>query len=84
MGTISAIISIITLIPRVKAWFDELVSVYVQMKIASMKRENREAIRRAIIEHDQRDLEKAIGNPYPGEPSGEEGTEIIDGPPIGG
>lgn len=66
-----------------KAWFDDLVAFYVKLKIASMKRENREAIRKALHEQDQRDLEGAVGNPYPGEPSGDDGVTIVDAPPPG-
>lgn len=80
---ISAIISFITLIPQLKAWFDDLVAAYVALKLASMKQENRDALKKALTEYDQRDLEKAIGSPNPGEASGDAGATIIDHVPPG-
>ena len=78
MTVISSVIAVIKAIPVVKEWFDSLLAMYVRSEIASMKKENREALRKAIDEQDQRDLEKAIGNPNPGEHSGIPGTEIRD------
>lgn len=43
-----------------------------------MHKEDREAIRKAIYEHDQRDLERQIGSSSPGEVSNAPGTIIVD------
>lgn len=46
-------------------------------QIKDMKRENRDALRKAIEQQDQRDLEIAMGSTKPGKPSGIPGTEIV-------
>lgn len=81
MNFISTVIAVIKVIPAIKSWFESLIAAYVAAEIAAMKKENREAIRRAFDEHDQRPLEFAIGNPNAGEHSGIEGTEIRDSLP---
>lgn len=84
MGTaISIILGILKVIPILDAWFQALSKAYIEDRIAGMKKENRDAIRKAINEHDQRDLEKAVGNPNPGEASGDAGAQIIDNRPPG-
>lgn len=80
---ISGIIALLKVIPVIDGWFQQLMVAYTQARIESMKRENREAIRKAILEHDQRDAEKVIGNPEPGEPSGNKGSEIVNEKPPG-
>lgn len=75
------IIALLKAIPIIDGWFQQLVAAYTASQIASMKKENRDAIRKAIIEHDQRGLEEAIGNPNPGEASGDSGAVIVDAPP---
>jgi len=79
----SAILAIIKAIPSIKSLVDSFVSYYVGQQIAAMKKENKDAIRKALNEHDQIDLEKALGNPSAGEVSNNPGTSIIDAPPIG-
>jgi hypothetical protein len=74
----SIIVAIITAIPKVKAFWDQLLAFYVQSKIDDFKEADRAAIRKAIREHDQRDLEKQIGNRRPGEPSRLPGTDIVN------
>lgn len=78
---ISTILSIIKAFTALDDLFQLLMVAYAQSQIAVMHAENLAAIRKAIAEHDQRDAEHAIGNPTPGEPSGEDGTTIIDKPP---
>jgi hypothetical protein len=79
MSTIfSALLAVIQLIPTVEGWVQSFIAFYVVQQINSMKAENRDAIKKAFDEKDQRDLEKAIGNPAAGEPSGIPGTEHRD------
>ena len=78
---ISTIVSIIKAISALDNLFQLVMVAYTQSQIASMRAENREAIKRSIAEHDQREAERVIGNPNPGEASGEEGTQIVDAPP---
>lgn len=83
MQVIAAIIAIAKAVPVIDSWLQQLVAAYTAARIASMKKENRDAIRKAVQEQDQRDLESAVGNPNPGEPSNAPGSEIISGPPPG-
>jgi hypothetical protein len=77
----SAIVGIINLIPVVKGWIDSFIAYYVGKQIESMKAENMAAIRKAVHEQDQRDAERALGNPQAGEPSDIPGTVIRDSLP---
>jgi hypothetical protein len=83
MSVFGIILSILKAIPVIDSWFQQLVALYVAARIATMKKENRDAVRKAVEEHDQRDLEGASGSPHPGEHSGETSSEIIEGPPPG-
>jgi hypothetical protein len=74
----SSIIAIIKIIPAIKSAFDDLVAFYVRQEIAEMKAGNRAAIKKALEHHDQRDIEKQMGNPNAGGPSGVPGTVIRD------
>lgn len=76
--TFATILAIIRAIPAVKSWYDQLTALYVQAEIARMRHADREAIRKAVFDHDQRELEKQLGNPHPGEASGLPGTHVVD------
>lgn len=78
MGTVLAILKAI---PILDSWFQQLAVLYFQQRLASMKAENKEAIRKAIYEHDQRGIEVAIGSDTAGKASGDIGAVIVDGPP---
>lgn len=78
MTLLQFLLAAFKVIPVLKNIWDELVAEYVAKKIEEMKRENREAIKKAINDYDQRELEKALGNPNPGEHSGLPGTVIVD------
>jgi len=82
-AVISAILALAKAIPIINQWIEELTTAYAVSKMAALKKENLDAIRKAINERDQRDLEKAVGNHHPGEPSGDAGSVIIDEPPPG-
>lgn len=70
------LIEIIKAIPAIKSLFEQLVGLYVASELVSMKKENRDAIKKAIHEFDQREIEKALGNPNAGDPSNLPGSEL--------
>lgn len=72
------ILALLKAVPIIDGWFEDLVAYYVATRLAELKAENREAIQSAFAKQDQRDLEKAIGNPSPGDASGAPGAEIRD------
>jgi hypothetical protein len=78
MATLSIVVQIILAFakafPIVEKWLDEAYNE----KIKTMSKENRAAIKKAIDEQDQRDLEIAMGSTKPGEASGIPGTVITD------
>lgn len=76
--TLRTILAIFQAIPKLKDLFEALVAEYVAAQIQSMKTEQRAAIKKAIDEQDQRDLEKAIKSPRAGAPSGIAGAVIVD------
>lgn len=83
--TFTAIISLITSVakafPKFKEWWDGLIVAYVETQKASMKKETKEAIRKAIDEDDQRPLEEVIGYSRAGELSGIPGSVVVDALP---
>lgn len=78
MTVVGLILAALKAIPALKDLFDEIASAWVAYSIASMKKELADAIVKATKEHDQRDLEKYIGSPRAGLPSGDKGAEIVD------
>ena len=82
MGTIlSLVLAIIRAIPSLKGFFDAFVKGYVNRNVDSMAKEDREALRKAFEEQDQRDLEKAMGNQNAGKEVPATGSEIVDSLP---
>jgi len=61
--------SLFQAVPTLKKTWDDIVAAYVNSQIESMTAENLAAIRKAIDEKDQRDLEKALKSPRAGAPS---------------
>lgn len=78
---ISMVLGIIKAIPIVDGWFQELMVAYFDVSVGFMKKENRDAVQKSIVDHDQRPLETVIGSQTAGKPSGDAGTVIVDGPP---
>jgi hypothetical protein len=79
MGQLVALLlSIFKAVPALKQLWDQLISAYIATQIETIKKEYREAIRKAIYEHDQRDLESAIGSPQSGKISGIPGAVVVD------
>lgn len=74
----SALIGLIKAIPIINGWVQGFITLYVNSAIDRMSAENIAAIKKAIEQHNQIDLEKAVGNPHAGEPSDLPGTVIRD------
>lgn len=73
---LSGIVAVISAIPAIKSFFDQLVTFYVQQKVDTFKAEDRAAIQKAMEDQDQRDIEKELGSTHAGELSGIPGTEV--------
>lgn len=76
MTVFGLILAIIKAIPSIKSWWDEFAAWYVEHEIQSMKKELSNAIYEAS-HGDQRNLEKYLGSPRAGLPSGEPGSVIV-------
>jgi hypothetical protein len=77
MTIFGLILAIIKAIPALKDLFDQFVSWYVDREITNMKEELSHGIFQASM-GDQRNLEKYVGSPRAGLPSGEHGSTIVD------
>lgn len=78
MSIIALIITIAKALPVLNEWLHKFVELYIQAQIDSLKKETRQAIKKAIEEQDQRELEKVMGSSKAGLPSGIEGVQIVD------
>jgi len=78
MEIIAIIVGIVKAIPIIDSWFQQFMKFYVETQIANMKQENIEAIRKALLDHDQRPIEKALGVANPGELSLNPNTRVVD------
>ena len=77
------LLGILDAIPTVRMFYEAFAAYYIRTKITAMQKENRDAIRKAVLEQDQIDLEKALGNPNAGEPSGIDGVIVRPDAPWG-
>lgn len=75
---LSALLAIFKAVPTLKTWWDQLLTMYVKHSINEMHEADKEALRKALNEHDQRDLETQLGSTISGEASGAPGTELRD------
>ena len=75
------LLALLKAVPAIKDLFDRFMVWYTEREIASMRKDNAHALIKVVKEHDQRELEKAIGNILPGKPSGDAGARIQPGPP---
>lgn len=78
LSFIAGIIAVAKAIPIVDSWLQLLMKEYFKSQIESMKKENLDAIRQSIDDHDQRYLEKILGSKKAGELSGLPGSVIVD------
>jgi hypothetical protein len=80
--TIASVIGLLTAIfkavPAIKEWWDQLLVAYVMYAKNEIKKENREAIERALKNDDQRSIEIQLGADVAGLPSGAPGAVIVD------
>lgn len=81
MQVFPMLLALLKAIPALKNLFDRFMVWYTEREIASMQKENALALVKVVKEHDQRDLEKAIGNILPGKPSGDAGSRIVPNRP---
>lgn len=82
MGSvISAILAICKAAPIFDRWVQQLLVAYSNARVDSMAKENRDAIKKAITDQDQREIEKLLGSSRAGELSGVPGTEVRDSLP---
>ena len=70
------LLAIAKAVPVVDKWIQSFVAFYVGRRIDAMDAAIVGGIKKAITDKDQRDLEKAIGNPDAGEPTNYPGTII--------
>ena len=75
-SAIAAILAVAKAFPIVDSWLQQLTLAYTKATIAGWDKAIFDGIKTAVIERDQRDLEKAINNPGAGDPSGAPGTVI--------
>jgi hypothetical protein len=78
MTALSFLMALFRAIPSLKAWFDDLVALYIHVQLQSMREENRDAIRKAFDTGDQKPIEQAIGNSNPGDHSVVPDSELRD------
>jgi hypothetical protein len=78
MAIIPLLTAIFKTFPILKDLFDRFVAQYTQNQIANMKAEYQSAIKKAILDHDQIDLEKSLGSQFAGLPSGNAGSHVVD------
>ena len=72
-SVISLLLAIFQAVPILKELWEQAITLWINTQIDKMTKENRDAIKKAITEHDQRALEELIST-RPGEPSGLPGT----------
>ena len=78
MAIIPMLTAIFKAIPALKDLFDQFVVAYTKSQIENIKKDYLNAIKTAINDRDQRDIEKALGSPRAGLPSGNTGAQIVD------
>jgi hypothetical protein len=76
------ILIILKALPALKALVDKFFALYAQAEWASFDKDIQKGIRKAIDEHDQRELEKSIGSPTAGLPSGVPNSSFHDSLPL--
>jgi hypothetical protein len=80
--TVAAAIAFLTELfeaaPVFEAWWQRLMVAYVEKAKERIKKENRDAIKKALATDDQRTIEEQIGSPTAGKPSGEPSAVIVD------
>jgi hypothetical protein len=82
MSTVVAfLLAFFKFFPAAKDAWEELYLAYLEKTYESWRKERKDALRNSILTKDQRDFEKAIGNPNAGKPVYERDSEIVDSLP---
>lgn len=83
--TIASAIALLTAIfkavPIIEEWWERLIVAYVAHAKDKIKKENRDAIKKALETDDQRPIEIQLGSDVAGKPSGADGAVIVDSLP---
>jgi hypothetical protein len=83
--TVAAVIGLLTAIfkalPALREWWHELIVEYVTVAKNNIKKENKDAIKKALETDDQRPIEEQIGSETAGKPTNIDGTVIVDSLP---
>ncbi len=80
-AALSLLLAISKAIPVIDKWLEELAAAYVKARVSAMKKETREAIKKALEIDDQRTIEETIGSSSAGQPTGAPGSVIVDSLP---
>ena len=76
LAVVAAITAVAKVFPIVDTWLQKFVVWYASNRIDSMTKEDRDSVKKAIDQKDQRDAEAALGNPNAGNLSGIPGTVV--------
>lgn len=77
----ATILAILNAVPILDKWVQRFISFYVNARIDSMEKENKDSLAYALANHDQRKIEHAMGSNLEGKPSGIPGSVIVDSLP---
>jgi hypothetical protein len=75
---LGVLLALFKAVPAMKDWWEQLLALYVERQKELLNREIREAIIHALVEQDQRPIEKVIGSPHAGKPVNVPDSEIVD------
>lgn len=70
LAVFQGIVAIAEAFPIIDGWLRQFFIYWAQTKIAAMKQEDKDTVLRAIIEHNQIDIERLLGYSKAGEPTG--------------
>ncbi len=74
---IKGILALLALIPKINELWDKLAAEYIKLRLEKLRDEDREAIRQALDNHDQRKIEWQMGNTKAGDPSFVTGSHVV-------
>jgi hypothetical protein len=81
LKVLGVLLALFKAVPALKDWWEQLIVLYVEHQKKVIRREIREAITYALVEQDQRKIEKALGSPHAGKPVNVPNSEIVDSLP---
>jgi hypothetical protein len=76
-AAVALLTAIFKAIPYLKQVWDSIVAEYIAHEYATMKKEDQDAVKKALETHDQRELERLLDPATAGEHSGAPGTIIV-------